>query len=328
MLFKVAKCGKGALSHPDAVKMIPGVLTDLGINILLVSAFPGQTKLLREVCNARSQNAFFHEFLPFHVALAESLKIGKSFALYLDSKVEEFRNLFAKLLLAGDVIEEGIAKASILALGEDFSQMIIGIYLRRKMRDTTKVIVRDSRDILISSPDRFVGAEINQVQTRQRARENFLSIPIQNHLWVIQGSVCSSFWAGSARTAILSSGDGDVSAAVIAAALDDGKPPKGRDGLRSQLIYLKRFPRDQDGGNVLIGFVGITKILKHMTETGQRIISRSVVDVQGLPSVFGIVEFGNADVGMVVSAEPVILERLHQQRNVIRTLETSLLVLD
>src|SRR5690606_27361802 len=123
--------------------------------------------------------------MSFHEHVAERLDIRAEMQIFFKEKNEFVKHRLEYLLSADHSSKGGqAARASILALGEDFSSMIVAIYLTKFYGHVWNVIKVDARDIFMAeagSP--VIGATLDMDATKREIIQRFGEKP-RNNLYV------------------------------------------------------------------------------------------------------------------------------------------------
>jgi aspartokinase len=268
--WSVLKAGGGVMRSPSDVLSLVELLESLPYNVLVVSAFFGQTRTLRKIIEEK-EGKYFDEFWEYHLDMVKELWLSKKLFQICPGVGKSFDDSF-KMLCASQVgsFEYESACASILSLGEEMSLRIVTECLKRSMRK--HVIMLDARSVVATRPGVLVDAEIDQ------ERSSFLiktSIRDMKSLYVIQGFV-AGLPGENTTTTVLHSDGSDVSAALIASCLSYG-------GQKVDLTYLKRSEGDE---RLPPKVTGIGKLTDYMKSTKKTVVSPRIQLVVGLPDHF------------------------------------------
>ncbi|MEZ4103365.1 MAG: hypothetical protein R3B55_02310 [Candidatus Paceibacterota bacterium] len=294
----VGKVGGLVLNSTEAVKRLPYVLRQTNVNILVVSAFYGQTRLLLKVCDTLDSRYFLEDFIDYHKKMVEDLGLESSFNFLFLSHIRKFNRLYNKMMLKDGSIDEESFRASVLAFGEDFSQTIVAEYLHQNylnVEEGDSLAVVDARKIVATESGKCCDASVDQFTSKIRIQENIR--PVSGRLFIVQGFI-GSLATEPSRTTVLPLDGSDVTAALIAACLSTIEKPVS-------LVYFKRGDPDS-----LYGFSNARKLMVYMKESGKTIVSPSIFDIKGLPSNFLIRNYDDLDQSLGVSAEPEMLKRI------------------
>ncbi len=294
MLFRIVKFGGGCLHSGKDVKKLLAVLKILEGNIIVVSAFYGMTNVLVRAAKEYSFDIFLKEFLLPHRAIAKELGLDM-----LDDFFRQAAELAKYILsLAKENDPNGRHYSQLVAMGEDFAQIIVTMYLVQHMK-SYDVEGLDARSCVIQKGSGYVNVTIDQVVTGQRIRELVPSSSSKSHIRVVQGFLAGGLGRSPEVVSLMRREGSDLTAALFAAALSN-----------TELIYCKRFP---PGGKSLTGKTGIGKFFDAQRELGAIIVSPEIVHVEGLPFYFRVVNFEDTKIDLYVVGESRMVEVLREK---------------
>lgn len=298
--WTIGKFGGGVWHDADSVRRCVEWIEECNINIVVVSAFGGQTRILQAVCEERNRPYFDRAFVGFHEQMWKSLcPRGGSFKNHFKDLLRRFEEAYSVFTSEGVSPEEAeMAMASILALGEDFSTRIVHAYLSKKFK-RREVSFVDARSCIITVPGKSLFADIEHKATQDAIVQTFIGRD-KGGLHVIQGFVASdSTSLGQKSTTTLCLDGSDLTAAALAGALT-------RPNAEALLIYFKRFTAKRR----LFGMVGIRRLLAWQEKFNVTIVSPLIIEVPRLPKNFLIYEYHNPAFYMSVAAEPLIVDHI------------------
>lgn len=299
MSFEVIKIGAESMKDSASIKRACELFLNSKSWIMVVSAFYGMTNILEKVVNSRSKDPFFFEFLSFHKDIF--LSLGLDFESFKETQVLRFNKAFERLqkTVKGSNEEQELF-AEIISMGEDFSQMIVCMYMSQNLTELKFVKIINSRFVIATKPGDYIQADFDQSQTSKNIVTTF-SDP--NAKYVVQGYVAGYLGEDrSIKTTLLGREGGDVTAALICACLRN-------NGIDSSLTYVKIFGENP----IPLEIVGIKKFFSKQKEIGVIIVSERIVLVEGLPEDFKIVDFDKSNNTLYVTSTKVIVDELKRE---------------
>lgn len=315
MNITVGKFGGGTLSSTQDIKRLPDVIRQTQVNIVVVSAFKGDTRLLTRICDEENGDIFFREILPKHRQWAQELEVFYLIEDYYKRQEIEFSHCFERFCFANlGSSEREECRAKILAMGEDMSSALVykylEVYLLRSYSSQNRIetFFVDSRLLMKTCPGVYIDAPFDHIATRE-AVGNFFDEKIlrEKRLWVTQGFVCSpagSEYEGIENTSVSKLDGSDVTAAQLASVLS------------AKLLFFKRF----EGGteNRISGMIGIRRLFRYMEQKDSKIVSPSIIEVPNFPISFVVQDYDNLDVVLDVVADPLMVEKIISERLVVK----------
>ncbi len=297
--YTVGKFGGGVLNSPEAIECLPQVLSQDKCNIAVVSAFSGQTKLLDAIFDTIRNDGYdlFHgEFIAFHRYVAEKVGVFNSLGRFFAEKQELFANMRNAVFSHGALSVTGQnARAAILAMGEDFSSMIVAAYLKKNFSHLWDVVKLDARELFVATDGSpVIGAEINMGATKDLVSQNFPKNP-RNKIYIVQGFICGRRRKGiiTPQTALMPFDGSDLSAAVLASFV-----PVSTGYGKAKLLYYKQFV--EGTGSPLPDRIYFDELLEYMNRTKSVVVSPNILSVPGMPRYFTIREYGRRSDTVVV----------------------------
>lgn len=291
----VGKAGGGVLRTKEDIYKLYDLVKIYHINVLIVSAFPGQTRLLETIIQARDAD-LFNTFLDYHRNYCKELHLRLDFYNFFKDLIDTFKYQYALLSSSErDSPDEDAARASILALGEDFSKRIIGEFFKNKLPRKKKLVLVDARSMVVTEDGEFVSVDIDQVASKPRILEHLN--PARETLYLVQGFV-GSVRGEKSQTSVLHLDGSDVTAALVASCLGSKDHP-------AELIYFKTSRGSED--RISKPMIGISLFVKYMEDTGRTVVSPRIQLVDDLPPYFMVVncENDNFNFRVMLTAEMV-----------------------
>jgi aspartokinase len=297
--YTVGKFGGGVLNSPESIKSLPEVLSRDRCNVIVVSAFHGQTRLLGAICDAVKNDdheLFYGEFMAFHKYIAQELNISNEMESFFKEKLICGEEKLAHLFFADHSSRTGqAARAGMLALGEDFSSMIVATYLKKFYDYLWRIVKVDAREIFVTTSNSpIIGASLNMSATKKEIAQRFNKKP-NNKIYVVQGFVCGirRHNITTPKTAVLPFDGSDTSAAVLASFI-----PVPRGHRKAKLVYYKQ-PTNASA-SPLPSAMYFDELTEFMNRTGSVVVSPDVGNVPEMPRQFIIKRFDGFGVDTAV----------------------------